>query len=583
MKISNIIKILLLLFAFLLITTCEKKEEKVVRKIDNTEEIKRLTVIADADFDQNEFKKAYKNYQIIIQLCDPEKNRIDYVDALISIALIQQFEGNYLKSEITATKILPHLKYLKKPRFAWETYKIFADNYLSTKDYDNAILFAKKAYDLNASPRREANALANIALVYMHKGEYKKAIQIYNQITTSGYYAEKKKANTLEVYELMDYGIMISNMGISSFQLHDPKTIDYYNEALKIRLQTNDRQKLPDSYGNLSDYYFDKNPRLAKKYAEMAYKIACEINFYKEKRFALLCLIRTSTGNDLKKYSNLYVKFTDSIAKTRLIEKNQFASIKYNFKKDIDENLELKTQKAENELQLQRQKNRSYISYFVISLIVLMILFLVIHITLKGKREKNEVAFKSELQISQKLHKELSTEVFKLYNSIQNVELENPSIKDELLNRLDHIYIKTRKISKESSVIITGTNYESSLKEMISEYSNLDLNIIINGLNTFSWSKIDRIKKITVYRILQELFENMKNSSNASLASISFKKQEKNIQIIYVNNDVKIIKDEIILKKILQNVENRIKTIKGTINFESNQENGFKISFTIPI
>lgn len=583
MKISPAIKILFLLFAFLLITSCEKKREEIAPKIDNTAEIKRLTAIADADYDKNEFQKAYKNYEIIIQLSDPEKNRIDYVDALVSIALIQQFEGNYLKSEITATKILPHLKYLKKPRFAWETYKIFADNYLSTKDYDNALLYAKKAYDLNASPRREANALANIALVYMHKGDYKKAIKIYTQITTSGYYAEKKKANTLEGYELMDYAIMISNLGISSFQLHDPKTIDYYNEALKIRLKTNDRQKLPDSYGNLSDYYFDKDQSLSKKYAEMSYKIACEINFYKEKRFALLCLIRTSTGNDLKKYTNLYVKFTDSIAKTRLIEKNQFASIKYNFKKDRDENLELKKQKAENELQLQRQKNRSYISYFVIFLSVFILLFLVIHKTLKGKRERNEAAFKSELRISQKLHKELSTEVFKLFKNIQNVELEKPNNKEDLLNGLDNIYVKTRKISKESCTILTDKNYEDSLKEMVAEYSNSNLNIIINGLNTFSWSKIDRIKKITVYRILQELFENMKSNSNASLASISFKKYEKNIQITYVDNDTEIKKDDMILKKILQNVENRIKTIKGTINFESNQENGFKISFTIPI
>lgn len=583
MKISRVIKILYIIFSFLLITSCEKKREKIVYKTDNTAEIKRLTAIADQDFDKNEYVKAYKNYQIILQLSDPEKNRIDYVDALISIALIQQFEGNYLKSEITTTKILPHLKHLKKPRFAWETYKIFSDNYLATKDYDNALVYAKKAYDLNASPRREANALANIALVYMHKGEHKKAIKIYTKITTSGYYAEKKKANTLKGYELIDYGIMISNIGISYFQVQDPRAIDYFNKALKIRLKTNDRQNLPDSYSNLSDYYLDKNPRLAKKYAETAYKLACEINIYTEKKYALLSLVRASDGSDLKKYTNLYIKFTDSMTKSRLTEKNQFANIKYNFKKDIDENLQLKTQKTQNELQLERQKNRSYILYVIIFISVFSLVFLVFHITIKGKREKDHIAFKSELRISQKLHTELTNEVFKLFSKVQNSDIETAGNKEEILNSLDHIYAKTRKISKENSTILTNQNYVDGLKEMISEYANSNLSIIINGINSFSWSSIDRIKKITVFRIFQELFENVQKNNKASLVSISFKKDKKNIQITYIDNSTEIKEESINLKKRLQNVENRIKTIKGTLNFESNQESGFKISFTFPL
>ncbi|MBB4804253.1 tetratricopeptide (TPR) repeat protein [Flavobacterium nitrogenifigens] len=583
MKISLFIKISILIYTLLLVTSCEKKKEKIVAKIDNTAEIKRLTIIADADFDKNEYEKAYKNYQTIVQLSDPEKNRIDYVDALVSIALIQQFEGNYLKSEITATKILPHLKYLKKPRFAWETYKIFSDNYLATKDYENALIYAKKAYALNASPRRDANALANIALVYMHLGEHKKAIEIYKKVTTTGYYGNKNKANTLEGYELMDYGIMISNIGISSFQLHDPKTIDYFNEALKIRLKSNDRQKLPDSYSNLSDYYLDKNLPLAKKYAETAYKLACEINIYSAKRYAMLCLIRTSEGNDLKKYTNLYINFTDSMTKSRLIEKNQFANIKYNFKKDIDENLRLKTQKAENELQLERQKNRSYILYFIIIISIFSLVFIVFHITAKGKREKNIAAFKSELRISQKLRAELTNEVLMLFTKIQNSNIEISPQKEELLNSLDHLYAKTRKISKENSIILTDEHYVSGLKEMISDYANSNLNIIINGINSISWTKIDRIKKITVFRIFQELFENIQKNNNASLVSINFKKDEKNIEIIYIDNSTEIKEESIKLKKRLQNVENRIKTIKGTLNFESNQESGFKISFTFPL
>ena len=65
--------------------------------------------------------------------------------------------------------------------------------------------------------------------------------------------------------------------------------------------------------------------------------------------------------------------------------------------------------------------------------------------------------------------------------------------------------------------------------------------------------------------------------------SISFKKDKKNIQITYIDNSTEIKEESVNLKKRLQNVENRIKTIKGTLNFESNQESGFKISFTFPL
>lgn len=584
MKISAVVQILVsVLFLLVIPTSCEKEIPAVIKRTDNTAEIKRLTIIADNDFDQNEYLKAYKNYLIIIHLSDPEKNRIDYVDALISIALIQQYEGNYLESEATATKVLPQLKYLKKPRFAWETYKIISENYSATKDYDNALIYAKKAYNLHASPRRKANALANIALVYMYQGDYKKAIKIYTRLTTAGYYGNKKKTNSLKDYELLDYAVMRNNIGISYANLNDSRALPYYQEALKIKLKLNDRQTLPDSYSNLSDYYLSSNPALAKKYAKTAYKHSCVVNTYKQKKYALETLIRSSAGNDVKKYSKIYIHFRDSINKIRLTQKNQFANIKYNFTKDKEENLELKIQRAEYKLEMQRQKNRSFISYIAISITTFIFIFLVFYLTLKGKREKNDAVFKNEIRISDKLENDLEKDIHETLFFAKNNNLENVSNKEQFLNYLSRIYSKMRSISRENSTIQTNENYSNGLKEMISEYSSSNLNIIINGLNTFSWSKIDRVKKIIVYRVIQEILDSMKTMNNASLVSLTFKKEEKNIMIMYADNGTNITLKSTILEKRLQNVENRIKTIKGTLNFDPYSENGFKVNFKFPI
>jgi signal transduction histidine kinase len=584
MKISDLVKIVVSTFLLLVVSTsCEKEKPVIAKRYNNTAKIKRLTIIADDYFDKFDNKNAFKLYERIIAISDPVKDRIDYVDALISIGYIYLDQGDYVQSEATVIKILPHLKYLKKPRFAWDTYNILGCSYLRTKNFDNAILYFKKAYNLNTKERRKSNALANIGLTYMHQKDYKKAIKIYSKLTSEGFLAENKKTNTLKDYELKDFAISLDNLGICYFQTNDSKSLLYFNEALKIRLETDDLDNVALSYSNLSDYYLKKNPSLAKKYAEKAYKIAREINNYQSKKYSLYSLIQCSKGSDLKKYSNLYVKFTDSITNLRINQKNQSSNIKYNSNKDKEENLLLKAQKAENELQLQKQKNRSFISYTIISLTFTILLFLYFYLTSKRKKENFKAIYESESRIAKKLHNELTNDVYQTLTLAKAKDLQQKENKEILLLHLDQIYSKTRNISKENSLIKTDRNYPQDLKEMIAGFKTSNLNILLNGFNTVPWNKIEKNKKITVYRIIQEVLLNSAKHNNPSLVSLTFKLASKKITFTYINNGAGIDHHGQILKNDLQNVENRIKTIKGTITFDNNFEKGIKISFTFPL
>jgi signal transduction histidine kinase len=86
-----------------------------------------------------------------------------------------------------------------------------------------------------------------------------------------------------------------------------------------------------------------------------------------------------------------------------------------------------------------------------------------------------------------------------------------------------------------------------------------------------------------IYRVIQELLVNMKKHSQCSLAVITFKKNKTNLQIDCSDNGVGGEFDEIKSKNGLQNVENRILSINGTITFDTQPNKGFKISFTIPV
>lgn len=583
MKIFTLVKILTCTFILLVIpASCQKEKVAIAKKNDYTTEIKRLTIIGDNYLSNSDYKNAYITYNKILSICDPVKNRVDYVETLISLGFVHLNQGDPIQIEATATKILPHLKYLKKTRFAYNTYNLLGMSYLGTKDYDAAILYFKKAYNLDVKEWRKLSALCNIALVHMQQKDYGKAIKIYEKLTTEGHYVENQKTNTLENFELKDFAIMLDNLGICYFQTKNSKSIKYFNEALKLRIKTNDLDNLTLSYSNLSDYYLKTNLSMAKKYAEKGYKIACSINNFQGKKYTLYSLIQSSQGNDLKKYSNLYVQFYDSIAKIRLKEKNLFSNIKYNFIKDKKENLELTAEKVEHEVEMQRQKNRSYISYVIIFISILSLIFITFYTTKKGKRDKANEVFRNEKRISEKLQFELEKDIDKILLFTENSNLEKEENKEQFLSHLSNIYSKTRNISRENSEIFTDENFERALKEMISVYATPNLNILINGLNAFSWSKIDRIKKITAFRVIQEIFDQTKIMSNLSLASITFKKEEKNILIMYADNRTGI-RDAFKLNKRFINSENRLKSIKGSLNISLNPNQGFKVFIKIPI
>ena len=72
----------------------------------------------------------------------------------------------------------------------------------------------------------------------------------------------------------------------------------------------------------------------------------------------------------------------------------------------------------------------------------------------------------------------------------------------------------------------------------------------------------------------------MRKHSQCSFAVIRFESNEKSIEISYSDNGIGI-KDSLILKNGLSNVENRIHTINGTITFDSETAKGFKAKITI--
>ncbi len=482
-------------------------------------------------------------------------------------------QGNYSDSETSATEAVSFFQKTTNSYYKVAVYNTLGINYKNLFDFENSIYYYNQALNLAVDNLQKAILKNNIAVVYLDKKDYPHAIQILLPLTL-----EKEVQENPE-----NQARILDNLGYACFKVGNLKSLDYLNQSTTIRKKIKDDFGMTASYNHFSEFYEKSNPNLAHNYAKLAYQKATKVNNVDDRLKSLALLIKTSTGNESKKFSVMHLNLNDSINKVRQKAKNQFAKIKYDSKKEKDENLKLKAQKAENALQLEKQKNRNLLLLILIVISIGTTVFIAYFLIAQSKREKIKASYDTETRIAKKLHDELANDVFHTMAFAETQDLSSNQNKEVLLTNLDIIYSRTRNISRENSAIDTGTQFVPTLKEMMSGFNTNSVNILINGLDAVNWDIIESNKKIAVYRVLQELLVNMKKHSKCSLVVITFKKNDAKLQIDYSDNGIGAAFEKINLKNGLQNVENRILAIKGTITFDTKSNKGFKTSFLFPI
>ncbi|WP_051234357.1 tetratricopeptide repeat-containing sensor histidine kinase [Flavobacterium denitrificans] len=578
--------IFITVLAFSFFTQFSEAKERQIQHVkkDRSAEIKQMQKKAYAFWDSDKNDSALFYFNKTQLLCEPKADYADYYcGSLNNMVEILQRYGNYYEAEATLIKAFPYLEKTTNTKYAVNAYTFMAYNYLYTYDYEKALYYHKKALKKAVSTFRKSRILSEIAFVYMHQERYQEAINLLEPIARVRYKIADKitPSNTTPLRAAILYNLGLSYLYHGN---HKEEAFKCFDESLKLTLTLNDDYELIGNYHAFYKYYKKyNNPELKKINAEKAYYCAKRAKAASYEINMLAQLIEADNAENSRKHWKVYIKKVDSLIVSRKKAKNQFADAIYNSKKDREENLELKTQKAEKELQIERQKNRNIILYISIVFALSAFLFLFFHLSKKGKKEKKDAIYISEARISRKLDAELANDLYHTIALVQKEDLELSQNKNQLLNNLEEIYSKARNISKENSLITTDENYISELKEMISGYKTQKVNILLQGFDTVRWNQIEKNKKIILYRVMQELFLNMKKHSEASLVSVTLKISNNILTASYVDNGIGTKNNPLILKNGLQNVENRIKTIKGTITFDKNSDKGFKLSFTFPI
>lgn len=498
-------------------------------------------------FFKNEFTK-----NMVLQ------DTVSAINNLRQLSIIQFSLGDYYGSETNNVLALELLENITDERFSLESkvgiYNQLGRIYNNLLNYDEAIKYYKKALDF-AKNQNHINIIRNnIGLIFIEKRDYLKAEKEFLSIYQ----------NSLSFNNKNQIARALDNLGFAQFKLKKPEALANLEKALELRLKIKDVLGLYSSYKNLSVFYKENGDvKKAKLYAKKAYGTAKTLNSPSFLEDALSVWISLSTSPMVLEYQRL----KDSLDKAKLTAENKYALIKFNYRKQ---------EQIANENKIKQEQERAdKIMYQAIGGFILMSsVFTFLIIQAKHKRDKIKIVYNTESRISKKVHDELANDIYQVMTKLQN----HSNIHDEIIDDLDAVYSKTRDISKENNSIDTDCNYEDLLKDLLAGYNTRSVNVITRGMGNIDWNVLDDIKKITLYRVLQELLINMKKHSLCTSVVFSFKKTNNKTCIFYADNG----KGCTIKKGAgLQNVENRIKSINGTVIFESETNKGFKAKIII--
>lgn len=561
--------LLIVLFFF----SCEEKTVVPSKNDPTRDKAYKLRDQGISSFQSKNYNDAFYNFNKSKIIFESSKDSANIVYNLIQMAAIQQINGDFYGSKETLTEALPYIN--KK-----DVYSVSINNFFGIADkelslYEDAIKYYNQALEESENEVLKQSPLNNIAVIYIEQKKYDQAIQILEPILAKNIFPKDeyiiKKARILD-----NLGFAYSKNGMPK------KGLSLMEKGLQLRNQVNDLYGSIGSNLHLADYYAStNNPKKSNQFALQAYKTATKLRSIDERLKALSFLISNDSDTQNTQYARKFVYLNDSITTIRNNYKNKFAKIKYDSKKEKDENQKLRLEKAETSLALQKAHYQKIFFIIGIAALFLLVLYLRKFYQNRNRIEKIKTAYSTETRIAKDIHDGLANDVFHAITYTQTQVLTDESNKENLLQKLDDIYSRVRGISRENNDIDTGPSFSNNLKEMLSTYNSGQTNVIINGVEKINWESVDELKKVAIHRVLHELMVNMKKHSQAPVVSVKFNTDSNLLLINYSDNGKGCEKSKII-KNGLQNMENRILSNNGTITFDTEPNKGFKVKITMP-
>ncbi|WP_408039618.1 tetratricopeptide repeat-containing sensor histidine kinase [Tenacibaculum amylolyticum] len=502
------------------------------------------------------YEKSLENYLVSNDSTNISKN-------LLYLAKIESDFELYYKSDSTALSALSYLK-SGDSKIKASIYNCLGINHKKRYDYEEAIGYYKKALKLTEKEEEKYRYKGNLANCYKELRSYNKSLIILEDIIKGSYF---KSLNKISRARILDNYYFIKFLNKELVVEKD------FLDQLRIKKEENDYQSIVVSYSHLVDFFKFKDEQKAKAYAFEMLKTARKTHNKKAIAEALIKLLHFNVPNK-GKYIKEYITINKKLEKEKKISQNKTTAAIYRVKE-----IELKVEKEKNEriksdLKFEEEKGKKQQLFFLIVISSITFIIYIFYRRQKTKKEKIVEVYKTETRLAKRIHDELANDVYLTMNKLQNGESYSQSA---LLSDLENIYIQTRDISHENSPVVTGAKFQEFLQQLFIDFSTDNCKVISKGVTEVGIENIAEEKQIVLYRVLQELLINMDKHSKATIVVISFTVEKNRIKVQYKDNGQGTT--TIKLKSGLQNMETRIKSIGGSITFDSEKQQGFLVKF----
>lgn len=541
---------------------------------------------------------SFKYYLKAEKIFQKNKDVSSFSSVLLNKSIIQYSIGDYSGSDKSLTEAYKLSKDSNEYEKLYAIFTMMGIVANETKDYSKAIDYYSKALkivernNLTSNFQKET-CLNNIGYVYQNKGDYFEAIKKYRIALKNS----QISSNDMELYSLL-----IDNLAYSKFKIKDNDNLpQLFFKSLEVRNKINQPTLIILSKIHISEYYHSKKDTfLSQKFSKEALDLAKKNGISRD----FLAALKQSSMVDQKnssKYSKDYIRISDSIQDVEKKSQEKFARLQLETNEIIEENQGL------------AEKNRNLLYVFVVTFILVVLLFVVRaqrartrELLYKQAQQKanediynlmmsqqaiiDESRSKEKKRLAQDLHDGVLGRMFGLRLNLDSLnsstDEEAVQKRFELLNELKTIEQDIREIShdlnREKQVLIN--NFVSIVHNLLEEQKNaFDAEVNYTIDNTVNWDKIGNAIKINLYRILQEGLQNINKYANAKNISVEIKGDEENVYLKIKDDGVGFDVNRKSKGIGMQNMISRTHDCKGIIDITSKKDEGTKIVITIPI
>lgn len=596
-----------LLSAILLLLCCQQAGaqtlldslERRYANVNDSSKVRSYLTIA-AKIQNKDYKNCLTLCDKIISLSQQQRNKQTEAEAYLLKGLTNYFAGEYDQTLSYYLKAIQNFEAVHDLEGQAKVYNELGFFYRKQNDDSSCIRSFEKAFELasNANkPAMLATSLNNRGVYAQDHGQHEKAIELF--IQAQQWY--RQLGDSIGVSYTLDY-TSVSFAQLQQFK----KATDLQQQAYQLRLTYADTNAAALSLSNLADIEIQqRHTQQAIDYLQQCISISEKIA-YKELTahcYEQLANLYAQIGNYQQAYA-YQTRFQQ--LNTSLFNENRSKQIanlqtRYETEKKLQQ---INSLRQENELKDARHRTQQYIWWGILALLMSSGGAAYHFFKRKQQRELDETIIrekelrnkaiidseeKERLRIARDLHDGVAQTM-----TAAKMQLESfmSHVKDTTMNPSLE---KAFELIKEASVEVRAVSHSmvpnallksglvAAVRDFVHRLGNdkIKINLLIHGLN----DRLPENVETVVFRVLQELVNNIIKHANASEVTIQLTRDEKELNVMVEDNgngfDTTNVKTNAGIG--LKNIESRVSYLNGYVEFDSLPGKGTTVVIDIPL